>query len=108
MTSESPSAAQEVRVGSLAAVRAGEPVLADVDGTEIALFLCHDTVIATQGQCPHAEGPLHEGEVDDCTLTCPWHGWTFNLVSGVCNEDESIVLEKYPVRIEGDDILVML
>lgn len=102
------AATGEFRVGSLAAVTAGEPVLADVGGVEVALFMCHGRVIATQGQCPHAEGPLHEGEVEDCTLTCPWHGWTFDLVSGVCNEDETITLAKFPVRVDGDDVLVTL
>jgi nitrite reductase/ring-hydroxylating ferredoxin subunit len=65
-------------------------------------------VIATNGQCPHAEGPLHEGDVDGTILTCPWHGWTFDLESGACQEDDSIILERYPVRIDGDDVFVTL
>jgi nitrite reductase/ring-hydroxylating ferredoxin subunit len=98
----------EYRVGSFAAVKAGEPVLADVGGTEVALFMCQGKVVATAGQCPHAEGPLHEGEVEGRVLTCPWHGWTFDLSTGECLEDDSIVLARYPVRVSGDDVLVTL
>lgn len=96
----------EYRAGSLADVKAGEPILANLDGTEVALFLCEGRVIATQGQCPHAEGPLHEGEVEGCVLTCPWHGWTFDLLTGLSLEDDTMNLIRYPVRINGDDVLV--
>ena len=96
----------EHRAGSLAAVQAGEAILADLEGTEVALFMCRGKVIATQGQCPHAEGPLHEGEVDGATLTCPWHGWTFDLETGLSLEDDTMHLRRYPVRIDGDDVLV--
>lgn len=100
--------AQEFRAGSLASVSAGEATLVEVNGVEVALFMSEGKVVATQGQCPHAEGPLHEGEVDGCILTCPWHGWNFDLSNGQCQEDESMKLERYPVRVEGDDILVSL
>jgi nitrite reductase (NADH) small subunit len=98
----------EYRAGSLAAVEAGEPTLVAIGDTEVALFMCRGRVVATQGQCPHAEGPLHEGEVDGTVLTCPWHGWSFDLETGESTEDDSITLRRYPVRIDGDDILVKL
>ena len=99
---------QEYRVGSLASVEAGEATLFEVGGTEVALFMCEGRVVATQGQCPHAEGPIHEGDVDGCILTCPWHGWTFDLTSGQCQEDDSMTLRRYPVRVDGDDVMVTL
>lgn len=99
----------EIRVGSLAAVEAGEATLTPLpDGRDVALFMCQGKVVATQGQCPHAEGPLSEGEVEGTVLTCPWHGWTFDLSTGECLEDDSILLERYPIRIDGDDIMVVL
>ncbi|MFA7585536.1 MAG: Rieske 2Fe-2S domain-containing protein [Novosphingobium sp.] len=99
---------KEYFVGSVASVTAGETTLVNVDGTEIALFMCEGQVVATQGQCPHAEGPLHEGEIEGGILTCPWHGWTFNLNDGHCQEDDSIELWRFPVRIDGDNIMVSL
>jgi len=99
---------KEYRVGSVAAVLAGETGLVDVNGTELALFVADDKIVVTQGQCPHAQGPIHQGEVEDCILTCPWHGWSFDLLSGQCNEDDSMQLKIYPIRIDGDDILVTL
>lgn len=94
------------RVGSVTALLGGEPLLAEVDGKEVAVFEVEDGFIATSGQCPHAGGPLHEGEVEGRILTCPWHGWEFNLDSGICEEDPCMTIERFEVRIDGDDILV--
>lgn len=94
------------RVGSVAALRNGQPVGGIVDGKDVAVFAVDDEFIATSGLCPHASGPLHEGEVEGRKLTCPWHGWGFDLDSGACEEDPCLTLERYEVRIEGDDILV--
>ncbi|MFP5496398.1 Rieske (2Fe-2S) protein [Pseudomonas sp. 32A] len=94
------------RVGSVVALRGGEPVAGIVDGQAVAVFVVQDAVIATAGICPHAEGPLHEGIVEGHLLTCPWHGWQFNLQTGGCEDDPCINLARYEVRIDGDDILV--
>lgn len=96
------------RVGSVSALRSGQPVGGTVEGKEVAVFAVADGFVATSGICPHAQGPLCEGEVDGHTLTCPWHGWQFSLDSGVCEEDPGLQLERYEVRIDGDDILVRL
>lgn len=98
----------EHRAGSLAAVERGDSVLTEIDGTDVALFMCRGKVVATQGQCPHAEGPLHEGDVEGTILTCPWHGWSFDLETGLSSEDDTITLRRYPVRIDGDDVWVTL
>ena len=94
------------RVGSAAALRGGEPLLGMVQGQEIAVFAVEGGFIATSGQCPHAGGPLHEGDIEDGVLTCPWHGWTFDLSTGQCADDPCFRIERFEVRVEGDDILV--
>ncbi|MFA5678386.1 MAG: Rieske (2Fe-2S) protein [Pseudomonas sp.] len=96
------------RVGSVEALRAGEPIGITIEEQALAVFLVDDEVIATQGICPHATGPLHEGEIDGRILTCPWHGWSFNLDSGICEDDPCLHLKRFPVKVEGDDILVGL
>ena len=104
-TSSAPAAVEQ-RVASVAALRAGQPTYAKVNGRLVALFACEDGVAATAGRCPHASGPLHEGAVEGTTLVCPWHGWSFDLKTGACEEDPDLVLQRYPVRIDGDDVWV--
>jgi nitrite reductase/ring-hydroxylating ferredoxin subunit len=105
-TAEAPPAWH--RIGSLAELRGGSPVKASIGKVRVAAFAVGDSVVATNGRCPHAGGPLHEGEVEDGVLTCPWHGWTYDLSTGACGEDDSLNLDRFPVRIEGDDIMVQM
>jgi nitrite reductase/ring-hydroxylating ferredoxin subunit len=96
------------RVGSLSALRSGGNFAVTVAGRRVAVFRVDDAVVATQGRCPHAKGPIHEGDVTAGTLTCPWHGYTFSLSTGACDDDPDLILERYEVHIDGDDILVRL
>jgi len=96
------------RVGSLSELRGGKRIGADINGTRVVVFLVDGRVIATTGRCPHAGGPLEEGDLSGAVLTCPWHGWTYNLCTGSCEEDPDISLPFYKVRIEGDDVFVTL
>lgn len=95
-------------VASLSALRAtGRRIVRDGD-KQIALFAVGDRVVACNNRCPHEGYPLSEGSMTpDCVLTCNWHNWKFDLDSG-----ETLVggdkLRRYPVRIDGDDILLDL
>ncbi|GAB1423617.1 nitrite reductase small subunit NirD [Thauera terpenica] len=79
-----------------------------IGSMKLALFKVGEKFVATNGLCPHADGPLAEGEVDGDLVTCPWHGWSFCLKTGVSPDDEAMVLQLYEVRVEGDDVLVAL
>lgn len=54
------------------------------NGQEIALFKWEGEVYALNNTCPHMGGPLGEGEVENAIVTCPWHGWQFDIRSGAC------------------------
>jgi nitrite reductase (NADH) small subunit len=96
------------RVGSLAQLRSSGALAVTVAGRPIAVFSVQGSVVATSGRCPHNRGPLHEGEIEGTTLTCPWHGYGFDVLTGACAEDPALVLERFQVEIQGDDILVRL
>ncbi|HZZ26509.1 MAG TPA: Rieske 2Fe-2S domain-containing protein [Pirellulales bacterium] len=48
----------------------------------IALFNVAGEFFALDGVCPHQGGPLAEGELTGCIVTCPWHGWQFDVRTG--------------------------
>lgn len=93
-------------VGSLSELRKGKPLGTTVDGRDVAVFEVAGNVIATNGKCPHAGGPLCKGRISRNTLTCAWHGWSYDLLTGECDEDPALNLERYPVQIEGDNIFI--
>lgn len=52
------------------------------DGRMVALANVDGTFHALDGLCPHQGGPLGTGRLCGTILTCPWHGWQFDVVSG--------------------------
>jgi len=96
------------RVCSAAELQSKGQLGAEVGNQKLALFKVGDAFVATNGLCPHANGPLEEGELDGTTISCPWHGWTFDLTTGVSPDDPCMMLQRYEVKVEGDDVLVGL
>jgi nitrite reductase/ring-hydroxylating ferredoxin subunit len=58
------------------------PQLVEADGTAVMVVRHNGAVYALSDQCSHLGGPLHEGTVGDCTITCPWHESVFDLRDG--------------------------
>ncbi len=100
-------ACEIVRVASIHDLRPGQVLFVDVEGLPIALANVDGAIYAFSDSCRHEGGPLSAGLLIDDTITCPWHGWTYNVRTG-----KSIVppiglrIPTYPVRIEGEDIVV--
>lgn len=56
--------------------------LGDLDGTPIVAATTDDGETALADRCSHLGGPLHEGELVDGCVRCPWHGSTFRMHDG--------------------------
>ncbi len=85
----------------------GEIMLVEVGDERIALSRIDGSFYAIGEVCPHAEGPLSEGIVDDEEVECPWHGSRFNVKTGeVTSPPAGEAVARYAVRLEGDDVLV--
>ena len=96
------------KVARVADVPAGTGKKVEVDGKAIALFCARGMIYAVAERCPHRGGPLSEGCVVEPHVTCPWHGWSFDVTNGNrAGFPEGMgKITTYPVRIEGDDVLV--
>lgn len=97
--------ARYIRVASVSELSEDEGLRVEVEGTPIALFKVGDEVLAIGDTCPHQEGPLSEGAVENGQVTCPWHGARFDLKTGLCvgpPADEDV--PHYPARVNGGDI----
>ena len=82
--------------------------LADID---IAVVRFEGGVYAIQDVCSHAEVPLSEGDVEELdgapTIECWLHGSCFDLRTGEpTNLPATEPVDVYPVRVEGEDVLV--
>lgn len=88
----------EIPPGTVKALRAGDE--------DIAVAHLDGKFCATQGHCLHLGGPLGEGHLEGRVLTCPWHGWQYDVCTGLNEFDYAIELQTYEVRVEGDEVQV--
>lgn len=91
--------AGDVQPGNVKAVKAV--------GRALALYNLDGTYYATDEICTHAHASLADGFVAGDVIECPLHGATFSIKTGaVLSSPATEPLTTYPVRIEGEDILV--
>jgi len=75
----------------------------------IAVFrTSDDRVFALEDKCPHRAGPLSQGIVHDGCVTCPLHNWVISLETGSAQGADEGSTATFPVRLEGDRILLGL
>ena len=79
-----------------------------VDGRWIALFNVAGVYHAVDNLCLHRGGPLCEGSIKGSVVTCPWHGWQFDVTSGALMQDPTVGVSRHETRIVGDEIQVKL
>lgn len=77
-------------------------------GRVIALFNVDGKFFAMDGVCPHAGGPLGQGTLSGNVVTCPWHGWQFDVTTGRHCLNANICHPSFAIKIEGNDVHVAL
>ena len=84
---------------------AGKVVIGPFD-KPIALFNVGGEIFAINHVCPHRGGPLGEGRLDGAIVTCPWHGWTFDVRTGRPDHPGGHAVDAYAVKLDGTSIYV--
>jgi nitrite reductase (NADH) small subunit len=97
-----------IAIAQVAECPPGKAVERIAGGRVVALFNVDGMFYALDGVCPHQGGPLGQGRLTGQVVTCPWHGWQFDVTSGQHRLNPTCVQESLPVRVEGDRVLVHL
>lgn len=98
---------QWVRLCGLAqAPGVGKVAEAEVRGVWVCLANVNGELSALDNICPHRQGPLGQGWIEGEAVVCPWHSWLFNVKTGVADYPTGERVQAFPLRIEGDDVLV--
>ena len=80
----------------------------ELSGSRIALFNVAGKFYAMDDTCAHLWGPWGEGSLDGTIVTCPWHGWQYDVSAGAYQTNSSHQLTCYEVRVDGDDVTIAL
>lgn len=119
----------EYTIAKVDEINEGERITVQIEGREITLFKIDGEFHAYTNWCAHQSGPICEGtltgtrkaEVDQesgtietewCRegkiLSCPWHGWEYDVVTGECLSQNGVKLPSHPVEIKDGNIVVSL
>ncbi|AEI95545.1 Rieske 2Fe-2S domain-containing protein [Roseobacter litoralis] len=76
------------------------------NGERVAVYLTDGKLSAISNACAHQNGPLGEGRVIDCLVTCPWHGFQYDVTSGRSPAPFTETVPTYNLRLDGARVLV--
>lgn len=96
----------EAKVGSIEEFPEGQGRVVQVGGRRVAVFNVDGELHAIDNACKHKGGPLGEGALIGTTVTCPLHGWQYDVTSGRHEEDPTVRVERYEVEVRDGDVYV--
>jgi len=83
--------------------------LVQVEGREVLLVKTKGVLYACERECPHQGAPMEGAFIKEAgRISCPRHGYRFDLVSGACEGHPEYQLRIYPLEVRGDEIYVDL
>jgi nitrite reductase/ring-hydroxylating ferredoxin subunit len=97
----------EHRLGSADEIPAGEGRAYAVGDDQIAVFRLRDGRLrALSAVCPHAGGPIADGQIDANVVICPLHQHIYELDTGHCRTGQP-PLRTYPVRVDDTGHIIV-
>ncbi len=79
-----------------------------VVGKTIAVANVAGKFYAINNTCLHRDGPLGQGSLAGTVVTCPWHGWSFDVTNGKLSHNQATGVACYPVELRADELFVNL
>ena len=77
-----------------------------IAGRVVAIFRTAGKFYAIDGMCAHQGGPIARGKLDRNCVTCPWHGWQYNIVDGVNLLTQKKMLDCFRVDVRGEAVWI--
>ena len=95
-------------VAKKADIPVGSGKTVQIDGKPVAIFNVEGSFYAIDDTCLHRGGALGEGTLEGSIVTCPRHGWQYDVKTGVNTTNPEVKIKAYEVKIDGEDVLVSL
>ena len=84
----------------------GQCRVVEVEGKTLAVFNVDGSFYAVDNTCLHRGGPLGEGELDGNVVSCPWHGWRYDVTTGANVNNPAVKVSCFLVKVEGTSVFV--
>jgi len=117
----------DVRVGEVSAFDDPGRKVIDAGGIQLGVFRLGGEFFAWENRCPHLEGPVCRGKIlplateavasdgtssgrvfskQHMNIVCPWHGYEFDIRTGVHPTDKRVRLRRISVRVVDGEVFV--
>ena len=93
-------------VMTTAALADGQTTRVDSHGRGLFISREGDTFAVFDSHCSHQRTDIPLSALDDCTLTCPKHQWTFDVKTGACHKPGGSSLQQLPAKVVGGRVMV--
>jgi nitrite reductase/ring-hydroxylating ferredoxin subunit len=101
-----PAGYRRAIVGPAASIADGQRKIIEAEGQSIGVFHVGERWYALNNSCLHRGGPVCTGKLEGMTLTCPWHGYQYDITTGQLLLDHSSRLPTYRVAVEDGQVYV--
>jgi nitrite reductase/ring-hydroxylating ferredoxin subunit len=98
--------ARLVAVCRVEEVMEGRGCAVEAEGLRIAVFNDGGTFHALLGRCPHADGPMGHGWIEEGEAVCPLHRWRFKLSTGRCTTIRGESLPRFRCEVREGEVWV--
>jgi nitrite reductase (NADH) small subunit len=95
-----------VQAAKIAEIPAGTIRELQLAGKAVAIANVAGKFYAINNTCLHRGGPLGQGSLQDRVVTCPWHGWEYDVTTGKLLQNPSMGVACYPTEVRGDEVFV--
>ncbi|HUJ79178.1 MAG TPA: Rieske 2Fe-2S domain-containing protein [Nitrospiria bacterium] len=99
---------RQLKVASVAELQPGGMKLLSLAGIGLAVFNIEGRFYAIRNRCPHEGGPVATGPLKGTIITCPRHGWQFDLTTGQSTNRGAFSVKTYPVTVHSGAVYVEL
>jgi len=98
----------KILAGKVSDITSGKMIMVSTDGKDILVTNVDGNYYAMDDTCTHAGASLSEGSLDGSTVTCPWHGSTWDCKTGkmIAFGVQLNDLSSYKVTVESDNVFV--
>ena len=96
----------KIKVANKSEIKEGQGKLVNFQNKEIAIFTIGGQFFAIDNSCLHKGGSLSEGFLEETSVTCPLHGWQFDLKTGQNIMPGIGKLNTYKVIVENEEVFI--
>ncbi len=95
-------------IAKVSDISPGSGKVVEAAGLTLAVFNVDGEFYALDNTCLHRGGPLGEGFLEGKVVTCPWHGWEYDVATGENTFDPALKVSPYKLVVKGGEVKVQI